>query len=74
MKGINRNNSIWDFAFKQIRESLGGHAKFIITGSAPISPEVSVIHLPICYYFNFYFNYLFIDITILKSCLWLLCS
>jgi long-chain acyl-CoA synthetase len=31
---------MYDFAFKQIRESLGGCVKFIITGSAPISPEV----------------------------------
>ena len=42
LKGINRNNSIWDFAFRQIRESLGGNVKFLITGSAPISPEVRV--------------------------------
>jgi long-chain acyl-CoA synthetase len=40
MKGIVRNNSIYDFAFKQIRESLGGCTKYILTGSAPISPEV----------------------------------
>lgn len=35
-----RNNSIYDFAFKQIRESLGGLCKFMLTGSAPISPEI----------------------------------
>lgn len=39
-KGIVRNNSIYDFVFKQIRESLGGHIKFMLSGSAPISPEV----------------------------------
>jgi long-chain acyl-CoA synthetase len=39
-RGIVRNNSIYDFIFKQIRESLGGSVKFILTGSAPISPEV----------------------------------
>lgn len=42
LKGINRSNSIWDFAFRQVRESFGGCVKFVITGSAPISPEVSV--------------------------------
>lgn len=40
LNGIVRNNSFYDFAFKQIRESLGGNTKFIITGSAPISAEV----------------------------------
>lgn len=40
LKGIVRNNSIYDFIFKQIRESLGGSVKFMLTGSAPISPEV----------------------------------
>lgn len=39
-RGIVRNNSIYDFVFKQIRESLGGHIKFMLSGSAPISPEV----------------------------------
>lgn len=39
-RGIVRNNSIYDVVFKQIRQSLGGSVKFIITGSAPISPEV----------------------------------
>lgn len=41
LKGITRNDSIWDFPFKKIRETLGGNVKFLITGSAPISPEVS---------------------------------
>lgn len=40
LKGIVRNNSIYDFIFKQIRESLGGCVKFILTGSAPISSDV----------------------------------
>jgi long-chain acyl-CoA synthetase len=40
LSGIVRNNSFYDLAFKQIRESLGGETKFIITGSAPISAEV----------------------------------
>jgi len=40
LKGVVRNDSMYDFAFKQIRESLGGCVKFIVTGSAPISPEV----------------------------------
>lgn len=31
---------MYDFAFKQIRESLGGCIRFMITGSAPISPEI----------------------------------
>lgn len=35
-----RNDGIYDFAFKKIRESLGGCCKMIITGSAPISPEI----------------------------------
>lgn len=39
-KGIVRNDGFWDFAFKQIREAFGGCTKFIITGSAPISPEI----------------------------------
>jgi len=40
LKGIVRNNSIYDYVFKQIRESLGGSVKFIFTGSAPISTDV----------------------------------
>lgn len=40
LKGVVRKNSIYDFAFKQIRESLGGSVKILISGSAPISPEV----------------------------------
>ncbi|CAF0748103.1 unnamed protein product [Brachionus calyciflorus] len=39
-KGIVRNDGMYDFAFKKIRESLGGQCKMIITGSAPISPEI----------------------------------
>jgi long-chain acyl-CoA synthetase len=39
-RGIVRKNSIYDFAFKQIRQTLGGCTKFILTGSAPISPEI----------------------------------
>lgn len=39
-RGVVRNNSMYDFAFKQIRESLGGCVKFIVTGSAPMSAEV----------------------------------
>ncbi len=35
-----RNNSIYDFAFKTIRESLGGCVKILISGSAPISADV----------------------------------
>lgn len=40
MKGIVRSDGMFDFAFKQIRQSLGGRCKFVISGSAPISPEV----------------------------------
>ncbi len=40
MSGIVRNNGLYDILFKQIRASLGGQVKFILTGSAPISPEV----------------------------------
>lgn len=40
LKGVVRKNSIYDFAFKQIRESLGGSVKILISGSAPISKEV----------------------------------
>jgi len=40
MRGIIRNNSIYDFAFKQIRATMGGAVKFILTGSAPVSPEI----------------------------------
>ena len=43
MAGIVRNNSMYDFVFKQIRESLGGKCRFIITGSAPASPDI--VHL-----------------------------
>ena len=31
---------MYDFAFKQIRNILGGSVKFMFTGSAPASPEV----------------------------------
>lgn len=40
LRGVVRKNSIYDFAFKQIRESLGNHVKILISGSAPISPDV----------------------------------
>lgn len=40
MRGIIRSDSIYDFAFKQIRATMGGSVKFILTGSAPISPEI----------------------------------
>jgi len=40
LKGVVRSDSMYDFAFKQIRESLGGKVKILISGSAPISPEV----------------------------------
>ena len=36
-----------DFAFKQIRESLGGKVKILISGSAPISPEV-LLFMRVC--------------------------
>jgi len=31
---------MYDFAFKQIRNILGGSVKFMFTGSAPASPEI----------------------------------
>ena len=40
LSGIVRNDSMYDFAFKQIRNILGGSVKFMFTGSAPASPEV----------------------------------
>lgn len=40
LKGIVRTDSIYDFAFKKIRESLGGSVKILVSGSAPISPDV----------------------------------
>lgn len=39
-KGIVRNDTMYDFAFKTIRESLGNSVKILISGSAPISAEV----------------------------------
>jgi len=39
-KGIVRSDTIYDFAFKTIRESLGNSVKILISGSAPISAEV----------------------------------
>jgi len=33
-------SSVVDFAFAQLREGLGGRVKLIITGSAPLSPEI----------------------------------
>jgi len=40
LAGVVRHNSIYDYAFKQIRSSLGGCVKILISGSAPISAEV----------------------------------
>lgn len=41
LKGIVRNNSIWDkIVFKKVQQSLGGRVRFIITGAAPISTKV----------------------------------
>ena len=40
LQGIVRNNSIYDLAFKKIQSSFGGSTKIILTGSAPVSPEV----------------------------------
>lgn len=40
LRGVCRSNSIYDFAFKQIRASLGGCVKILISGSAPISADV----------------------------------
>lgn len=40
LRGVVRSDSMYDFAFKQIRASLGGCVKILISGSAPISPEV----------------------------------
>jgi long-chain acyl-CoA synthetase len=39
---------MYDFAFKQIRESLGGAVRFVITGSAPISPEILAFLRVVC--------------------------
>lgn len=40
LRGVVRKDSIYDFAFKQIRESLGGCVKILYSGSAPVSAEV----------------------------------
>jgi long-chain acyl-CoA synthetase len=40
LQGIVRNDSFWDKAFKQIRDGFGGSVKIMVTGSAPISPEI----------------------------------
>lgn len=40
LRGVVRSDSIYDFAFKTIRQSLGGKVKILISGSAPISAEV----------------------------------
>lgn len=40
LAGVVRHDSIYDYAFKQIRSSLGGCVKILISGSAPISAEV----------------------------------
>jgi len=39
--GIVRQNSVWDYLiFKKIRKLLGGNIRLVITGSAPISPDI----------------------------------
>uniref|UniRef100_H2RXV4 Long-chain-fatty-acid--CoA ligase n=1 Tax=Takifugu rubripes TaxID=31033 RepID=H2RXV4_TAKRU len=40
-RGIVRRNSIWDqMIFRKVQASLGGRVRLIITGAAPISPDV----------------------------------
>ncbi|KAG9473334.1 hypothetical protein GDO78_018281 [Eleutherodactylus coqui] len=40
-KGINRNDSVWDkFIFKKVQDTMGGRVRLIVTGAAPISPNV----------------------------------
>uniref|UniRef100_A0A914D5H8 long-chain-fatty-acid--CoA ligase n=1 Tax=Acrobeloides nanus TaxID=290746 RepID=A0A914D5H8_9BILA len=40
-QGIVRNDSVWDkLIFNKIQEQFGGHIRFTITGSAPISPQI----------------------------------
>jgi long-chain acyl-CoA synthetase len=41
LRGINRKDGFWDFAFKQIRAIFGGELRYVFTGSAPASPDVS---------------------------------
>ena len=39
--GIVRNDTIWDkLVFGKIQAKLGGHVRFLITGSAPLAPNV----------------------------------
>ena len=41
-RGIIRRDSFWDWlVFKKVQDSLGGRVRLIISGSAPISKEVS---------------------------------
>ena len=45
-RGIFRRDSFWDWlVFKKIQDGLGGRVRLIISGSAPISKEVSYINL-----------------------------
>ena len=40
-RGIVRRNSFWDYLiFNKVQKSLGGHVRFICTGSAPTSGKV----------------------------------
>ena len=41
IRGIVRNDSIWDYlVFGKVQKLLGGRLRFILTGSAPISEKV----------------------------------
>ena len=43
-RGIVRRNSFWDWlVFRKIQDSLGGRVRFVLTGSAPISKEVTMV-------------------------------
>ncbi|XP_023214161.1 long-chain-fatty-acid--CoA ligase 5-like [Centruroides sculpturatus] len=35
-----RNNSAWDFVFKQVREGMGGRLRLLVCGSAPLASNV----------------------------------